>query len=181
MYAWYTGYIDSSKQSEALRRRIDAILQKEYTEGSFTAKLINAYVLGNRDKFVWRPSRIIPSYDYTGTKFLGYMVSGVVTGWEPRRNLLTISSYIGRTLYVRFDPTNDRSVGVFPPLNAYGAVGTEKVFPVVTVTGDNWDKLFCTSDIVNVFFRKRGDLIWSHQYKPIIPTSIMLTQRVCKP
>ena len=164
---------------EHMRISLDTRFEGWFVNRNLPFLWLNSAVFGNGDKYAFYPPRIVPVLDDAGIT-RAYHVYGMVTFWDPDAKILGLNSYIGRPLYVQFNPENDNSMGVIPQLNSQGQVRSVASIQFVDRSDiPNWNTLFCPSDIIKVEVKERKSIEDSSRDYPIIPTTITLTRRIC--
>lgn len=178
-YAWYVGSFEPFSNSEYLRKSTDSLLKRLYDKQVGGGRLISNVVFGNRDKYVWRPPRVVPVYDKVGA-ISGYDIFGIVTSWDPEARLLYISSYVRKSLTVKLDPEHDNSIAVIAPMDRQGAIPALNAIQIVdSSTFPGWRELFCVGDTVAVQVRKHQELSKGSIDDPIVPMHVRLEHRLC--
>jgi len=163
---------------ETSRKKIDELQNQAFIRRSSLTLFLNR-LYGNADKYVFRPPRILPTFDTDGT-VQGYVMYGMVTRWDPQARLLTLSSYLGRPVSVRFDPDLDRSFAVVPRLDGYGVAQSVGESDFVQTSQDpRYTDLFCENDVVSVETPHKQQFSYVSRGTPIVPRSIQLSFRLC--
>jgi hypothetical protein len=161
---------------EQWRQRIDSQLKQTFV--TLRHPWINAVIFHNKDKYIWYPPRI--QFAYNENSIIGYKVYGMVVSWDYEAKLLTLSSYLGKPLYVRFLPTSNGPIAILPKFDMFGYVTSSEVQAVQRINVPNWNTLFCSYDIVSVDAKSYMSFFQSSKEKPLIPTVITLSYRLCK-
>lgn len=169
----------ASQSLEKKRKTFDDWQNQLFIRRSAAMLLINR-LYGNADKYVFRPPRVIPTYN-SKKGIQGYLVYGMVTSWNPQSHVLNLSSYLGRPLAVRFDPDVDGSMAVMPQLDNYGVAQSisERDF-VETSRHQRYATLFCVGDIVSVETQHVQQFSYFSRGIPIVPRVIQLSFRLCE-
>jgi hypothetical protein len=164
---------------EHWRNTADQELWNGYMSGNSIVLWINRAVFHNQDKYAWYPPRILPVY-YTDGTIHGYQLYGMVTSWDPENKLLTLNSYIGKTLFVRFDPKPGGSVAYMPKFDAFGQMQFGDL-PVIRSTDiPDWNTVFCRYDILSIEAKTADAFNRASEKSPLVPAVITLYNRLCK-
>lgn len=136
---------------------------------------INDVLLGNGDKYVFRPPRIEAAYDNKG-KFADFELHALVLSWDPAGKTLRVRTYTKREADVRLDPEQDRSLAVVAPMDRYGKIPSVESIKIVTSSDDPlWERLFCAGDTVVIRIPFKHSALGD----PIVPNNVRLTHRLC--
>ena len=177
----YRGSYIQASSVEHIRISLDKRFEQWFIERNLPFLWLNSAVFGNGDKYSFYPPRIVPVLDDAGIT-RAYHVYGMVTFWDPDAKILGVNSYIGRPLYIQFDPTRDGVLGVIPLLDSQGRMlGVSGIQYVDRPDVANWDTLFCPDDIVTVEVKDRSSVESSNRDHPVIPTTVTVTRRLCVP
>lgn len=180
-YTWYVGYWGNWPPSEKTRIALDKRFSEAYYDNNPRIRWIYNYIFRNKDKPVWRPTRLLPSFDKSYRKVIAYQLHGVVADWNEFARILTLDTYIGRRVFVRVDSARDGSMVIIPELDAWGAVGDVGAFPTVnTPEVGRSPTLFCRGDNVLILMPSKLFLVVNTRSTPLIPISVAVTQRLCK-
>ncbi len=174
----YRSALVATQSVEAYRKKFDERQNQAFIARSSSMMALNR-LYGNGDKYVFRPPRVVPSFKKDGT-IQGYTIYGMVSTWNPQSHLLTLSSYLGRPVSVRFDPDLDGSMAVVPKLDNYGVADSigERDF-VSTIRDNRYTELFCVGDIVSIESPSPQQFSYSARGTPIVPRIIQLSFRLC--
>jgi hypothetical protein len=164
---------------EQARIAVDKRLFAGWTSVDPVYAWVHRYIFHNQDKYGFYPPRIIPQYTKQHTVD-GYVVYAMVTNWNWQANLLTLSSYLGRQIYVRFEPTQKGPTAFLPQLDSTGNVIFEKT-DVVDRIVPNWITLFCPSDILSVEAPSYTVFLYSSTKSPVVPKTITLVRQTAQP
>ena len=175
----YRGPYIQASSVESMRTSLDKRFEGWFVNRNLPFLWLNSAVFGNGDKYAFYPPRIVPVLDDAGIT-RAYHVYGMVTFWDPDAKIMGLNSYIGRPLYIQFDPTRDGVLGVIPLLDSQGRMlGVSGIQFVDRPDVANWNTLFCPDDIVTVEVKDRSSIESSNRDHPVIPTTITVTRRVC--
>jgi len=176
----YTRPFPSTAGVENLRVRVDAVFRDAWRHRDLGAVLLYRTVFGNGDKNTFFSPRVRTVYDPSGDK-QGYTAFGMVTAWDVGEKLLTLSSYAGGTLYVRFDPDVYGQKAILPALDAYGSVDILKPIGIITSLAiPNANTLFCVRDVVSITADTWQELFSTTPVHPAIPKEVVLSFRLCQ-
>jgi len=176
----YRGPFPQQSSVEQWRKSVDKQLAPGFNQRTSFYALLDRVALHNLDKNFWEPPRILPVFNQLGYR-VRYEVYGVVRFWDPGAKLLGINSYLGRQMFVRFDPTMNGSIGIFLPLNGYGQFVKPNTFLFVNSSDiPQWSTLFCVGDVVSIEVKDPGAFRVATQSQPLTPSVISLAQRLCK-
>ena len=180
---WISWYIKGTDVStERYRRALDEMWKQAYDRQLPLAVWFQQIVFHNKDKYVFRPPRILVNNDIGESKEIFYELYGKVTFWDPDAKMVGVNSYIGKTFFVRLDPVVDGSYAIVPHLDRWGGMLDAGAVPVVSRASDaSWQTLFCPSDIVSIVFSDKHALDTNSQTSPLVPKFISLSQRLCTP
>jgi hypothetical protein len=174
----YKGPFLESPAMEVWRKTIDTKLRSASSRQYL--QWIPNVLFHNQDKYVWHPPRILPVYE--NGKIVRYQVYGMVTSWNPVGKLLTLNSYIGRTIFVQFDPKPGK--GPFVIVNLFDQFGQtiNGSVPLVRSARDpEYNTLFCPHDIVAIEAATSNVFLRSSEGSPLVPSGIIVYNRLCKP
>jgi hypothetical protein len=157
------------------RQGVDSLLKRTYS--TQRTRWVNDVIFRNKDKYTWYPPRI--QLVYNENSIIRYKVYGMVTSWDSNTRLLTVSSYLGKPLYIRFSPTPAGPIAIIPKLDRYGQLTSLGVQTIEYFNVPNWNTLFCQHDIVAVNAKSYMQFFQSTREKPLVPTVITLTLRIC--
>jgi hypothetical protein len=175
----YKTPLPENSRVEMWRYTTDRALQRGIEQKNPFTFWLNRMVFRNSDKPVFRPPRILRVSD-TNNKTTGYQFFGVVSAWDPNTKLLTLNSYLGQPVVVRFDPTRDGSYAYFPVLDTRGVMDETKPLLFVGSTAHSaFPTLFCTGDIMSIETASWLRIMYSSQFYPVIPKLIMLSHHIC--
>jgi hypothetical protein len=163
---------------EPYRVSVDRMLGEEFVKKSPLYKTITDSVLRNTDAYIFRPARIVPNPDRYG-KLDAYLVYGVLQSWEPEDKLVTLTSYAGGLLWVRFDPEQYGTFAVYPALDNYGVIQDMNMRFVSSSADPLWDTQFCAGDVLAVYADSPSAFRASSAFSPMIPARIELSFRLC--
>jgi hypothetical protein len=176
----YTLPIPSGLRYENIKLSIDRTLQTGWNQRESLARFLYRTVLRNGDKIVFFPPRITGEYDFKGRP-VGYVVYGAVTAWDAKERLLTVSSYTGRSMSVRFDPSSYTQTAILPALDKHGSIITSKAIRTITsLPIKNIDTLFCPQDVIAIKTRTYQEILSASATRPLVPEHIRLTFRLCE-
>jgi hypothetical protein len=176
----YIRPIPSTVRFENVRTHVDGVFWNAWVHENPRAQWLYSHVFPNSDKSVFFPPRITTEYDDRG-RCLGYMSFGMVTTWDAAQKLLTLSSYFGGTLYVRFDPDAYGQTATLPVLDMHGSIDTSKGIQIVKTTSiPNEETLFCSGDVLSIETSTWQELFSTTPTRPVIPKTLMLSFRLCQ-
>lgn len=164
---------------EHWRNTADQELRSGFISGNSFIIWINRFIFHNQDKYAWYPPRILPVYNSDGTIY-GYRAYGMVASWDPVGKLLTLNSYIGNTLFVRFDPKPGGSIAYMPKFDIFGQMQFGELPVIQNTYVPNWNTAFCQYDIVSVEAKTADAFSRTSEKLPLVPTVITLYNRLCK-
>lgn len=168
----------SSHRMETIRQRVDEYSRRAFIRKNPLFLFVNTTLLGNGDKYIYRPPRIVPANTFQGAR--AYEVFGMVSSWNPDTRTMEVNSYIGKHLFVRFDPTLDGSIAYVPLLDSTGAVADFREDDFVSDTSSNrFETLFCPGDIVSIRIDDPLEIKTASLTSPIVPKEIRLSHRLC--
>jgi hypothetical protein len=172
--------VPSGIRYENIKLAVDRTLQTGWNQREAWARFLYRTVLRNGDKIVFFPPRITGEYDFRG-RSVGYIVYGAVTAWDAKEKILTVSSYTGKSMSVRFDPSAYTQTALLPVLDKYGSIVTSKAIRTITsLPTKNLDTLFCPQDVLAIKTRTYQELTSVSLARPLVPEQIVLSFRLCE-
>jgi hypothetical protein len=177
----YRGTFPTLTPIETWRISVDKQLEALYYKRTPLALFVDQTVFHTLDNNFWEPPRVMPVYDKQQKK-TGYKVYGMVRFWDANAKLLGLNSYLGKPMFVRFDPDSQKTLAIFLKMDGYGELSEENSeFLFVDHTDiPQWSTLFCVGDVVSVEAKTANVFDRATRTQPLIPTLIVLARRLCK-
>jgi hypothetical protein len=172
--------ISNNTSIETFRGHIDITLRNAWIRQDVLARGLYSTIFRNRDKLIFFPPRITPQYS-VDRKIQGYISYGMVKTWDAGKKLLTLSSYTGGILYVRFDPDTYEQKAIFMGSGISGDIETTKPVKIITnLSISNIGTLFCENDVFSIETATWRELFFSTPDHPVVPRELMLSFYLCQ-
>lgn len=176
----YVRPVPAGEPYDTIRVAVGRTLRSAWIQRAAWARTVYRTVLRNSDKIVFFPPRIMARYDFKG-ETIGYISYGRVVAWDWQERLLTISSYTGNVISVRFDPTVYEQTATLAELGQYGgAVESKPVQMVRSLPVPNLETLFCPDDVLEMTTRTYQELGGASPASPLVPNQLVLSFRLCQ-